>query len=201
MGLCTLPGDTYYPGRCATNGPESIAAAAWIQAHDRGGGGILSDIESAVKKYDPAYQALKNYDKLYHAAQDGCSLTTDYAFAAKAVVADVETAASVDGEGEVADAVDGGSTVVNLGGEGEVAGAINQQPANALADGWGTSRTAVAGKSLSELRAAGDSYVVADNTALPFADGSIDQVITNSVPIDTMTPMGLEFSRAKYGES
>jgi ubiquinone/menaquinone biosynthesis C-methylase UbiE len=36
----------------------------------------------------------------------------------------------------------------------------------------------------------GDPYVVADNTALPFADESVDQVVTNSVPIDVDTPMG-----------
>jgi hypothetical protein len=81
-------------------------------------------------------------------------------------------------------------TVVNLGGEGEVPGAINQQPASALEPEWGASRTEVAGKSLTELQALGEQYVVADNSALPFAATSIDQVITNSVPIDIDTPMG-----------
>lgn len=80
--------------------------------------------------------------------------------------------------------------VVNLGGEGEIAGAINQQIPAALNAGWGASRSAVAGKSLAELRAMGDSYVVAENTALPFANGSIDRVVTNSVPIDVNTVMG-----------
>ncbi len=74
-------------------------------------------------------------------------------------------------------------TVVNLGGEGKVPGAINQQPPNALSPAWGASRTEVAGKSLGELQATGDPYVVAENTALPFRSGSVDQVITNSVEL------------------
>jgi predicted nucleic acid-binding protein len=65
-----------------------------------------SAFASGVRRYDPAYQALEDYDKEYHAEQDGCSLGTVFGFAAKAVAADVETGASVDGEGEVADAVD-----------------------------------------------------------------------------------------------
>jgi hypothetical protein len=80
--------------------------------------------------------------------------------------------------------------VVNLGGEGEVPGAINQQIAAALRPGWGASRTEVAGKSLAELRQMGDAYIVSENTALPFANASIDRVITNSVPIDVDTIFG-----------
>jgi hypothetical protein len=80
-----------------------------------------SAFASGVRRYDPAYQALEDYDKEYHAEQDGCSLATVFGFAAKAVVADVETGASVDGEGEVADAVDAvdgaGEESVNLASE------------------------------------------------------------------------------------
>ena len=43
------------------------------------------------------------------------------------------------------------------------------------------------GQSLFELQAVGNQFVIADNTALPFADGSVDTVITNSVPIDVDT--------------
>jgi hypothetical protein len=89
-----------------------------------------------------------------------------------------------------ADGAEAEPTVVNLGGEGEVPGAINQQPPNALSQSWGASRTEVAGKSLAELRALGEQYVISENTALPFGSASVDQVLTNSVPIDTNTPMG-----------
>jgi hypothetical protein len=82
---------------------------SWAENYEdaqKGGGGILADIESGVEKYDPAYQAIKAYDNEYHAAQGGCSLLTDATFAGEAVAADVETLASVDGEGEAVDAVD-----------------------------------------------------------------------------------------------
>ena len=49
---------------------------------------------------------------------------------------------------------------------------------------WGASRSEVAGQTLSQLAANGDAYVVADNAALPFADGSVSTVYTNSVAID-----------------
>ena len=94
-------------------------------------------------------------------------------------------AGGVFGGSEAADAV-----VVNLGGEGEVPGAINQQPPNSLLPGWGASRIEVGGKPLVELRSLGQPYVVAENTALPFPNASIDQVITNSVPIDVNMTMG-----------
>ena len=82
----------------------------------------------------------------------------------------------------------GGSKVgVNLGGEGEAAGALNVQGKWVLDEGWRASR---AGQSLSELQAAGNKFVVADNTALPFANKSVDRVITNSVPIDRTTFLG-----------
>jgi hypothetical protein len=72
---------------------------------------------------------------------------------------------------------------VNLGGEGEVPGVLNQQPPLALLPIWFSWRHG--GKTLYELAAAGIPFIIADNTNLPFADNSVDEVITNSVPIDT----------------
>ena len=46
------------------------------------------------------------------------------------------------------------------------------------------------GRTLAELRATGDDYVVASNTALPFRTGSVDGVVTNSVPIDAPSILG-----------
>jgi hypothetical protein len=116
LGLCTTKAYGYlYAGPCATTGAEAIAAENGIQAASQRTG-ILGDIESGIKRYDPAYQALEDYQNEFHAAQDGCSLSTVFGFAAKAVVADVETGASVDGEGEVIDAVDGAGTNIVRGG-------------------------------------------------------------------------------------
>lgn len=77
--------------------------------------------------------------------------------------------------------------IVNLGGEGEVPGVVNQQGPWVLHAGWGSSRT---GQTLRELLDAGHVFVVAENEALPFADGVIDEVITNSVPVDVRTWLG-----------
>jgi hypothetical protein len=75
---------------------------------------------------------------------------------------------------------------VNLGGEGEDPGVLNQQPPFALGPTWFSWRHG--GKTLRELASAGIPFIIADNTNLPFADGSMDEVITNSVPIDTNVP-------------
>jgi hypothetical protein len=42
-------------------------------------------VTSGVKKYDPFYSALVDYDAEYHAAQNGCSLSTILSDAARAV--------------------------------------------------------------------------------------------------------------------
>ena len=76
---------------------------------------------------------------------------------------------------------------VNLGGEGEVAGVINQQGPWALDSGW---RSSAEGKTLAQLQAEGHEFVISSNTALPFGDGSISTVITNSVPIDVNAFLG-----------
>jgi hypothetical protein len=73
---------------------------------------------------------------------------------------------------------------VNLGGEGEVPGILNQQPPFALLPSW-RSQT---GQTVAELQAAGISIIIAPNDQLPLAAGSVDEVITNSVPIDTNVP-------------
>lgn len=76
---------------------------------------------------------------------------------------------------------------VNLGGEGEVPVVLNQQGHWVLDPAWRSSRY---GQTLQELIADGHQFIIADNMHLPFAGDSMDQVITNSVPIDLMTHLG-----------
>ncbi len=53
---------------------------------------------------------------------------------------------------------------------------------------WFSSRT---GQTFVELVADGHVFLIAPNDALPFPDDTVDEVITDSVPIDVMTPFGL----------
>jgi hypothetical protein len=76
--------------------------------------------------------------------------------------------------------------VVNLGGEGEWAGAVNVQPGFVL--DWGG--TMSSGQTVNELQAAGNQVVIANNLTLPFADGSVDIVVTNNVPLNINTGYG-----------
>lgn len=76
---------------------------------------------------------------------------------------------------------------VNLGGEGEVSAAVNQNLPLILAPSW---RSARHGLTLRQLQVVGNVFVVSSNEALPFRDGSIDEVLTNSVPIDRSTWLG-----------
>jgi hypothetical protein len=76
---------------------------------------------------------------------------------------------------------------VNLGGEGEDPGALNQQGPWILDPNWRSSRT---GETLQELLAKGHRFVISSNLALPFAPDSVDEVITNSVPVDRTTFLG-----------
>jgi RHS repeat-associated protein len=105
----------------------------------------------------------------------------------------LEWAAGAEAAGEGAEAAEamaeaaGQDLVVNLGGEGEVPEAINVQGPWALENDWAASAS---GQSLSQLQAAGNQFVVANNTALPFADGSVNTVITNNVPIEVNTWLG-----------
>ena len=50
-----------------------------------------------------------------------------------------------------------------------------------LRPGWVAVRTLLP---LDALKAQGHAFVICDNTALPFADGCVDTVLTNDVPID-----------------
>jgi hypothetical protein len=48
-GLCTLPNGTYYPGNCASNGPQAIAAENWTQS--QGGGWSLTQAVHSELNY------------------------------------------------------------------------------------------------------------------------------------------------------
>jgi hypothetical protein len=74
-------------------------------------------------------------------------------------------------------------TTINLGGEGEVAGVVNQQRPAALSAAGGASLT---GEALEQLALTGHDFLICPNTRLPINDDSVDLVITNSVPIDTV---------------
>ncbi len=75
---------------------------------------------------------------------------------------------------------------LNLGGEAEEPGVINQQPE------WmpGASAWAAVGPHLAALIAAGEVFLFCRNVELPFPDGTVDHVCSNSVPIDVDTWLG-----------
>lgn len=77
--------------------------------------------------------------------------------------------------------------VVNLGGEGEVPGALNQQGPWVLTPGW---RSSQGGRTMAELYADGHCFLICPNDAITLPDECVDQVVTNSVPIDVRTWMG-----------
>jgi SAM-dependent methyltransferase len=71
---------------------------------------------------------------------------------------------------------------INLGGEGEVLGVLNQQGRWVILDpAWRSSRT---GRLFADLVSAGLDFVIADNQTLPFPDDFVDDVLTDSVPLD-----------------
>jgi hypothetical protein len=74
-------------------------------------------------------------------------------------------------------------TAINLGGEGEEPATINQQRPAVLSVGWASCRQGV---SLEQLATQGHDFLICPNVLLPIADDSIDLVITNSVPIDSV---------------
>ena len=69
---------------------------------------------------------------------------------------------------------------LNLGGEGEEPDCINQQPP------WTDLATIISrtGAPFSSLSTAGVPFLFCDHTNLPFADRSVDEIVTNSVPVD-----------------
>lgn len=60
---------------------------------------------------------------------------------------------------------------------------VNQQRPAALSAGWGSSMT---GETVEQLALRGHDFLICPNTRLPINDDSVDEVITNSVPIDTV---------------
>jgi hypothetical protein len=72
-------------------------------------------------------------------------------------------------------------TRINLGGEDEVLGVVNQQRRASLKAGWGS---CIGGLPLDGLATKGHDFLICPNTALSINDESIDEVITNSVPVD-----------------
>jgi hypothetical protein len=76
---------------------------------------------------------------------------------------------------------------VNLGGEGEAPGAINQQGPWVLDPLWRSTRE---GKTLKQLQTEGHRFVISNNLQLPIQNDSVEEVITNNVPIDRITWLG-----------
>jgi hypothetical protein len=74
-------------------------------------------------------------------------------------------------------------TIINLGGEGEVPGVVNQQRPTVLSAGWFSS---LSGDTLEQLALKGHDFLLCPNTRLPIHDDSVEEVITNSVPVDTV---------------
>jgi hypothetical protein len=75
-------------------------------------------------------------------------------------------------------------TTINLGGEGEAPDVVNQQRSAALSSSWAA---CVTGETLEQLALQGHDFLICENTDLPINDDSVDLVITNSVPIDTVS--------------
>jgi hypothetical protein len=61
---------------------------------------------------------------------------------------------------------------------------VNQQRPVALSPTWASS---LSGDTLEQLAIKGHDFLICPNTQLPINDDSVDLVITNSVPVDTVT--------------
>ena len=72
---------------------------------------------------------------------------------------------------------------LNLGGEGEEPDCINQQPP------WVDLSHPISrnGQPLRTLTVVGIPFLFCANTALPFPDSTVDEIVANSVPIDQGT--------------
>jgi hypothetical protein len=77
---------------------------------------------------------------------------------------------------------------VNLGGEGEIVGVVNQQPPWVVHPDWRSSRT---GETLQELVAHGVDFLICPNLPVALPDSCADEVLTNDVPVDLITFLGL----------
>jgi hypothetical protein len=75
---------------------------------------------------------------------------------------------------------------LNLGGEGEEPNVINQQPE------WVTSPShwLRLGSHVAPLIASGEPFLFCRNSDLPFPDGTVNEVISNNVPVDMNTWLG-----------
>jgi hypothetical protein len=86
--------------------------------------------------------------------------------------------------------------VINLGGEGEIPGVLNQQRPFALSSNW----LSVSQQTIARLVAAGHTFLICPNDAIALPDGCVDEVVTNSVPVDTTHPFygpGVQTSEVK----
>lgn len=77
--------------------------------------------------------------------------------------------------------------ILNLGGEGEISGVINQQGPWAVGPSY---KRSVDGKSFADVVAEGHVFLICPNDAIPFPDGTVDQVYTNGVPVDQLSTYG-----------
>jgi hypothetical protein len=147
LGLCTTTEFGYlYAGPCATTGAQAIAAENGIQAASQRTG-ILGDVESDVEHYDPFYSALTDYEAEYHDAQDGCSLSTDFGDASRAI-GNVVSGSSIliAPEAEAAEAANEGVYVIrsSLGDYVGQSGNIAQRLAGYVSSGRFTSEEVAA---------------------------------------------------------
>lgn len=76
---------------------------------------------------------------------------------------------------------------VNLGGEGEVPDVLNQQGRWVGAPGWPSKQ---AGGTLRGFLLLGHDLLICDNDHIALPDESVDEVITNSVPVDVVNWRG-----------
>ena len=76
---------------------------------------------------------------------------------------------------------------INLGGEGEYPDVLNQQGRWVTGAGWPSKH---AGGTLHQFVRNGNNILLCDNDRIDLPDGCVDEVITNSVPVDKTTWRG-----------
>jgi hypothetical protein len=77
---------------------------------------------------------------------------------------------------------------INLGGENEIAEILNQQPPWAIRSRWRTCRGLP--RTLKDCVTQGMLLLICPNESLALPDECVDEVTTNSVPIDVTTWLG-----------